>query len=405
MLDLNNMTGIEFEQFCKKILESYGFRVTTTATTGDGGIDLIAVTNNVFFKGKYIIQCKRYTGSVGEPIIRDLYGVVMAERANKGILITTGTFTNAAISFANDKQLELIDGNTLHQLINKGEYDNSSKKVKKSIFDSDRFNYYIEQFESINTDYSVYYNFLKFISSYIIDSTIEKNQSEIFDAFLGNEEKANIISILSDLNKSNYLQCVDTDIIQKQIIPNIDLAMNKLVTNRACKTKIGESFYQLLVFKYYGLKQLLQMNFSEYIVARLNYLNSSMYADAGFNYSTYLRWNVNDCKRLNSCEIQNIITILTFLNDEDDIKVIRESEVFSKFNKRKNIDFEHILQSKQAIIIYPDITYYKNNKSAFISAPYYHRINMTEYFEKHLTETIKNEQIQKIKMAVNEICR
>lgn len=56
---------------------------------------------------------------VGEPPIRDLYGVVMSENANKGILITTSNFTSSAISFANDKPIELIDGQILQQLLAK----------------------------------------------------------------------------------------------------------------------------------------------------------------------------------------------------------------------------------------------------------------------------------------------
>ena len=90
------MTGIEFENICQQLIEKMGFRTQTTKASGDGGIDLIAFNDQPLLSGKYIIQCKRYTGSVGEPIIRDLYGVVMSERANKGIVITTGYFTKSA---------------------------------------------------------------------------------------------------------------------------------------------------------------------------------------------------------------------------------------------------------------------------------------------------------------------
>ena len=94
------------------------FEVSTTKQSGDGGIDLIAYNHQPMLEGKYIVQCKRYSGSVGEPIIRDLYGVVNSERANKGILITTGTFTKSAIEFSIGKQIELIDGEKLNQLLN-----------------------------------------------------------------------------------------------------------------------------------------------------------------------------------------------------------------------------------------------------------------------------------------------
>lgn len=113
----DSLSGIEFENVCKRLLENMGFSVETTKASGDGGIDLIAYNSQPLLSGKYIIQCKRYSGSVGEPIIRDLYGVVTSERANKGILLTTGYFTKSAITFAESKPLELIDGVNLKELI------------------------------------------------------------------------------------------------------------------------------------------------------------------------------------------------------------------------------------------------------------------------------------------------
>lgn len=115
--EINTLSGVEFERVCKLLLENMGFSVETTKASGDGGIDLFAYNTQPLLSGKYIIQCKRYAGSVGEPIIRDLYGVVTSERANKGILITTGHFTKSAIHFAENKPIELIDGALLKSLI------------------------------------------------------------------------------------------------------------------------------------------------------------------------------------------------------------------------------------------------------------------------------------------------
>lgn len=116
-MNINSLSGIEFEDLTHQLLLKVGFSVEQTKASRDGGIDLIAYSDEPFFKGKYIIQCKRYTGTVGEPIIRDLYGVVSNERANKGILITTGNFSNSALEFAKDKNLELIDGINLESLL------------------------------------------------------------------------------------------------------------------------------------------------------------------------------------------------------------------------------------------------------------------------------------------------
>lgn len=116
---VNNLSGVEFERLCAALVEKMGFVAETTRASGDGGIDIVAYSSQPLYKGKYIIQCKRYAGSVGEPIIRDLYGVVMSERANKGILMTTGKFTSAAVRFADGKPIELIDNGGLMALIGK----------------------------------------------------------------------------------------------------------------------------------------------------------------------------------------------------------------------------------------------------------------------------------------------
>ncbi len=136
-LDITSLTGIEFEKICKQLMQNMGFEVYQTKASGDGGIDLIALNHQPFTEGKYIVQCKRYNGSVGEPIIRDLYGVICSERANKGILITTGYFTNNAILFAKDKNIELIDGDTLYALLTSNNIENqqyqSNNKTNKTI--------------------------------------------------------------------------------------------------------------------------------------------------------------------------------------------------------------------------------------------------------------------------------
>lgn len=135
--DVDTLSGVEFEAVCQTIIEKMGFTTETTKTTGDGGIDIIAFNSQPLLSGKYIIQCKRYTGSVGEPIIRDLYGVVTSERANKGILMTTGYFTRQAIAFAEGKPIELIDGAKLHELLKQyGEPEYIYKASNTSINDA-----------------------------------------------------------------------------------------------------------------------------------------------------------------------------------------------------------------------------------------------------------------------------
>lgn len=132
-MEVNNidfLSGIEFEHLCEKLIKKMGFETEITKASGDGGIDLIAYNHQPLLSGKYIIQCKRYTGSVGEPIIRDLYGVITSERANKGILMTTGHFTKSAITFADGKPIELIDGIAMQNLFSQHGMNVSYSKVQ-----------------------------------------------------------------------------------------------------------------------------------------------------------------------------------------------------------------------------------------------------------------------------------
>lgn len=147
--NINNLSGVDFEKVCQQVIEQMGFETQTTKASGDGGIDLIAYNYQPLLSGKYIIQCKRYTGSVGEPIIRDLYGVVTAERANKGILMTTGHFTKSATAFAEGKPIELIDGLGMQKLFEQYNISTASKFValnNESDKLTDRLNAYEKEF-------------------------------------------------------------------------------------------------------------------------------------------------------------------------------------------------------------------------------------------------------------------
>jgi len=109
--------GVAFEELCLSLVKAMGFSATTTSFTADGGIDIVATSTQPVFSGKYIIQCKNWSNAVGQPVVRDPYGVVHAESANKGILITTSKLTKAAQRFAEGKPLELIDGEQFNDLL------------------------------------------------------------------------------------------------------------------------------------------------------------------------------------------------------------------------------------------------------------------------------------------------
>ena len=116
--ELDALSGVEFEKLITSMLGRMGFRAEMTRATGDGGIDIVAYLDKPIVGGRYLIQCKRFAGPVGAPIVREFYGAVQAERkAAKGILITTSGFTDQAREFAENLHIELIDRRKLDLLL------------------------------------------------------------------------------------------------------------------------------------------------------------------------------------------------------------------------------------------------------------------------------------------------
>jgi len=116
--DIHALSGQEFEYVIKTLLTEMGFKAELTERTGDGGIDIIAKLDKPFVGGRYLFQCKRYGDGnmVGAPEVRDFYGAVMADRAVKGIFITTSDFTNQAKEFASQSGIEIVNLSKLLQL-------------------------------------------------------------------------------------------------------------------------------------------------------------------------------------------------------------------------------------------------------------------------------------------------
>ncbi len=90
-----------------------GLDTRQTRPSRDGGVDCVAFDPRPVFGGKVVIQAKRYRHAVGVSAVRDLFGTMMNEGANKGILVTTSGYGPDAFDFAIDKPIELIDGGGL----------------------------------------------------------------------------------------------------------------------------------------------------------------------------------------------------------------------------------------------------------------------------------------------------
>jgi restriction system protein len=117
---LKTISPSDFERLSQRLLRESGFtKVEVKGKTGDGGIDGQGVLRVNLVSFNVLFQCKRYQGSVGSDTIRDFRGA-MQGRADKGLVITTGTFTSSARQEATRDgapSIDLIDGEDLVLLL------------------------------------------------------------------------------------------------------------------------------------------------------------------------------------------------------------------------------------------------------------------------------------------------
>lgn len=130
---LKSLSPEGFERLCQRLLREHGFQnVKVTGRSGDGGIDGEGILElNALLSFKVIFQCKRYQGSVGAGMIRDFRGAMIG-RADKGIFLTTGTFTMDAKKEAvrdGANPIELIDGEKLVHIFEELELGVKPRKV------------------------------------------------------------------------------------------------------------------------------------------------------------------------------------------------------------------------------------------------------------------------------------
>jgi restriction system protein len=122
----DNLAAIDWEDFEHLVREvfakefsSAGGEVKITRASRDGGVDAVAFDPDPIRGGKTVIQAKRYTHTVGVSAVRDLYGTVLNEGANRGILVTTSDYGPDAYAFATGKPLVLMSGSNLLHLLSK----------------------------------------------------------------------------------------------------------------------------------------------------------------------------------------------------------------------------------------------------------------------------------------------
>jgi restriction system protein len=115
--NLMEMSPSEFETLVTNLFAKMGLETKLTQASRDGGVDCVAYDQRPILDGKVVIQAKRYKHTVGVSAVRDLFGTMHNEGANKGILVTTSDYGKAAFDFAAGKPIELISGSNLLYLL------------------------------------------------------------------------------------------------------------------------------------------------------------------------------------------------------------------------------------------------------------------------------------------------
>jgi restriction system protein len=110
--------GMSWREFEVPVGEAYrlqGYNVVEAGGGGpDGGVDLVLTKGNE----KFLVQCKQWKAfKVGVDVLRELYGVIAAKGATGGFVVTSGRFTEDATSFADGRNVNLVDGHRLFDLI------------------------------------------------------------------------------------------------------------------------------------------------------------------------------------------------------------------------------------------------------------------------------------------------
>ncbi len=112
---LGDLSWHDFELLVGEAFRRRGYQVRERGGAApDGGVDLELLKDGA----RYLVQCKHWKArKVGVSVVRELYGVLVADGAAGALVVISGVFTNEATAFARDKNLELIDGSRLTSLV------------------------------------------------------------------------------------------------------------------------------------------------------------------------------------------------------------------------------------------------------------------------------------------------
>lgn len=109
---VRDLSWQDFELLVGEAFRRHGYNVEAQGgSAADGGVDLVLRKHGK----RYLVQCKHWKAwNVGVKVVRELFGVMAAENADGGFVVTSGVFSKEARTFAADKHVVLMDGEQLH---------------------------------------------------------------------------------------------------------------------------------------------------------------------------------------------------------------------------------------------------------------------------------------------------
>lgn len=132
---LDGMSWREFEMLVGEGFRLQGYRVVEIGGSGaDGGVDLVLSKPGMNGGEKFLVQCKQWRAyKVGVDVVRELYGVMAARGATGGFVVTSGRFTDEAISFASGRNVTLVDGPKLRGLLQQASASASGSATERPV--------------------------------------------------------------------------------------------------------------------------------------------------------------------------------------------------------------------------------------------------------------------------------
>jgi restriction system protein len=120
---IDQMNWRDFERLVAEAFRLQGYQVLETGGGGaDGGVDMVLSKPKQNGREKVLVQCKHWRAQrVGVDVVRELYGVMAARGAAGGIVVTSGRFTDEAHTFAEGRNVSLINGAELQKMIRRAQ--------------------------------------------------------------------------------------------------------------------------------------------------------------------------------------------------------------------------------------------------------------------------------------------